>query len=110
MDNALNVIGLAYRARKTVLGEEVYHRIGKVRIMLIASDISEKSRERLEKKCYFYDIDHIDRFTAAELSSAIGKKNVKVIGITDDGFKDALLKRLKKEDCHGEADIQETSE
>jgi ribosomal protein L7Ae-like RNA K-turn-binding protein len=110
MDEALNIVGLAYRARKTVLGEEVYHRIGKVRIILIASDISEKSRQRAEKKCYFYDIGHIDCFTAEELSAAIGRNNVRLIGIIDEGFKDALLKKLKKEDCHGETDVQKTSE
>ena len=110
MDDALNTVGLAYRARKAVLGEEVYHRIGKVRIILIASDISEKSRERLEKKCYYYEIGHIDCFDGRQLSAAVGRNNVKVIGITDEGFKEALLKKLKKEDCHGETDVQKTSE
>ena len=94
MDNALNTIGLAYRARKIVLGEEVYHRIGKVRLIVTASDISEKSRERIDKKCHYYDIQNVDRFSCAELSSAIGRNNVKLIGIIDDGFKDLLLKNL----------------
>lgn len=94
MDSALNTIGLAYRARKVVLGEEVYHRIKKVRLIIAACDISEKSRERIDKKCHYYDIQIIDRFTGSELSSAIGRNNVKLMGIIDDGFKDLLLKNL----------------
>ena len=93
MADILNTLGLAYRARKAVLGEEVLNRVNKVKLMFIASDISEKSRERYEKKCYFYGIDHIDDFSGEELSSALGKNNVKVIGVLDEGFKNALLKK-----------------
>ncbi len=111
MDDALKIIGLAYRAGKALLGEEVYRRFGKIRILVRASDISEKSRERLDKKCHYYGVDAIDCFNAEEISSALGKNNVKVIGITDEGFKKSLLKKIReKEGCHGETDIQETSE
>lgn len=92
MADKLNTLGLAYRARKAVLGEEVLNRIDKIRLMFIASDISEKSRERYEKKCHYYKIDHIDEYSGEQLSSALGKNNVKVVGILDKGFKDALLK------------------
>lgn len=93
MADMLNTLGLAYRAKKVVLGEEVLNRIDKVKLMFIASDISEKSRERYEKKCYYYGIDHVDDYSSEELSEALGKNNVKVIGILDEGFKDALLKK-----------------
>ena len=92
MADTLKTLGLAYRAKKVVLGEEVLNKIGKVKLMFIASDISEKNRERFEKKCYYYGIDHIDDYSGEELSSALGKNNVKVIGILDEGFKNALLK------------------
>lgn len=92
MADNLNTLGLAYRARKAVLGEEVLNRIDKIKLMFIASDISEKSRERYEKKCHYYKIDHIDEYSGEQLSSALGKNNVKVVGILDKGFKDALLK------------------
>ena len=92
MADTLKTLGLAYRAKKVVLGEEILNKIGKVKLMFIASDISEKNRERFEKKCYYYGIDHIDDYSGEELSSALGKNNVKVIGILDEGFKNALLK------------------
>ena len=92
MDKILTTLGLAYRAKKAVLGEEVLNKISKVKLLFIASDISAKSRDRFEKKCFHYQIAHIDEYSAEELSQALGKNNVRVIGITDEGFKDALLK------------------
>ena len=46
MDDVLKLLGLAYRAGKLILGEEVLRRIRKVRLLFLASDISEGSRER----------------------------------------------------------------
>ena len=94
MDDALRLLGLAYKAKKIVLGEEVLEQLSKIRLLLIASDISEKSRERFEKKCHYYNIEHIDVFTAEQLSMALGKENVKVIGITDKGFVQSLKKKI----------------
>lgn len=95
MDDVLKILGLAYRARKAVLGEEVLNRIRKVRLLFLASDLSDKSRERFEKKCYFYELDHIDKYDCEELSNAIGRNNVKVIGITDDGFARLIMSKLQ---------------
>ena len=92
MDKTLSTLGLAYRAKKLVLGEEVLNQISDVKLIIIANDISENSRERFLKKCNFYNIEYIDRFTSSEISNALGKNNVKVVGIIDEGFKETLLK------------------
>ena len=94
MDNALSLLGLIYRARKIVLGEEVLNQMKKIRLVLIASDISQGSRERIEKKCHFYNVGMIDRYESGQLSAALGKNNVKVIGITDKGFADSFLSKI----------------
>ena len=96
MDDVLSLLGLIYRAKKLKLGEEILESINKVKIMFIASDISEKSRIRYEKKCHHYGIEHIDIFDSEQLSKALGKNNVKVIGITDKGFADSISKKIKK--------------
>lgn len=93
MDRMLTTLGLAYRAKKTVLGEEVLNQISNIKLMFIASDISEKSRERFEKKCSFYNIEHIDELNSEQISNCLGKNNVKVIGIIDEGFKKSLLNK-----------------
>ena len=94
MDKILSLLGLAYAAKKVVLGEEVYNKISKVKLVLVASDISEKSRERIDKKCFYYHIDSIDCFSSDELSSAIGKATVKLIGITDKGFSQSIKSKI----------------
>ncbi|MBR2787645.1 MAG: 50S ribosomal protein L7ae [Erysipelotrichaceae bacterium] len=95
MDKILNILGLAYKARKVVLGEEVLNRISKVRVIFLASDLSEKSRERYEKKCFYYSIEHIDSYSCEELSSSLGRNNIKVLGITDDGFAQSIMKKIR---------------
>ncbi len=97
MDNTLNILGLAYKARKAVLGEEIFNRISKVRLIFLASDLSEKSRERYEKKCFYYNIEHIDAYDSEQLSTSLGKNNVKTVGITDEGFARSIMKNQVKE-------------
>ena len=92
-DNVLHLLGLAYRARKLVLGEMVLKRIKEVKLLFLASDISPKSKERFLKKCHYYQITWIDSYSSDDLSMALGKNNVKVIGITDDGFCQAIWKK-----------------
>ncbi len=95
MDKILSILGLAYKARKVVLGEEVLNRISKVRLMFLASDLSIKSRERYEKKCFYYNIGHIDSYSTEELSSALGRNNIKVLGITDEGLTRSIINNMK---------------
>jgi len=94
MDSVSCLIGLMYKAKKVLLGESVLEDFSKVKYLIIASDISEKSKERYLKKCHFYNIDYLDRYDTSYLSNALGKKNVKVIGLIDEGFKESLLKKI----------------
>ena len=93
MDRVLNTLGLAYRAKKVVLGEEVLNQIDKVKLLIIANDISDKSRERFLKKCSYYKIDYIDCFRSEDISNALGKETIKVVGIIDEGFRKSILKK-----------------
>ncbi len=95
MDDFLKLLGLVYRAKKLVLGEEVLKQINKVKLLIMANDISDKSKERLEKKAHYYNIEIIDNYSSKQLSSCLGKSIVKSIGVIDDGFKQGLLKKLK---------------
>lgn len=94
MDKILNYIGLAYRANKILLGEEIlnsfrYHRI---KLLFLASDISTKSKERYLKKCYFYQVNFINDYDCKALSTCLGRSLVKTLAITDEGLAKAILK------------------
>ena len=96
---ALNLLGMAYRARKTINGyDSVMDAIikGKGKIVLIASDASEKTIEAFQKKCFYYHVDICEMFTTAELSKAIGKGLCKVLAISDEGFTKSLNKLLSE--------------
>ena len=76
---ALNLIGIAYRAKKIVNGYD-----------------SSKTIEAFSKKCYFYHVPMYMDFNTDEISKAIGKGLCKVICLTDDGFNKSLNKLLSE--------------
>ena len=96
---ALNLLGVAYRARMIINGyDSVMDAVikGKAKIVLIASDASEKTIEAFQKKCFYYHVGICEVFTTAELSKAIGKGLCKVLAISDDGFTKSLNKLLSE--------------
>ena len=96
---ALNLLGMAYRARKIINGyESVMDAVikGKASIVLVANDASEKTIEAFNKKCFFYHVELNLSFSADELSKAIGKGLAKVIAISDNGFTNSLKKLLSE--------------
>lgn len=97
MAEALKLLGLIYRAKKLVLGEDVLENLDRVKLVIIASDTSIKNKDRYLKKCYFYNIDYVDKFNSFDLSNAIGKNNVKLIGVIDEGFKETFIKKMKED-------------
>ncbi len=107
MDSVLGLLGLAQRANKLLYGENVYEGIKGVRLLFLASDASVKTSERLSKKARYYQIPLISSYTSKELSAALGKKNIKVLGVKDAGFAASLQKKYKG-GSYGETDVQET--
>lgn len=95
--NFFQHLGLCFRAGKLLQGEEVVLkalRKGKVQLVILSADASEKTKKRFFDKCRFYRIPcHAvaDRFS---LGAALGKDARVVIGVTDRGFADLLLRDL----------------
>lgn len=87
-------IGLAYRAKKITLGaDETVKAMSKHKIVLVllATDASQNTIKKITDKCHYYNIELSQSFHSSELSSALGKNNIKVIGIKDEGFKNIIL-------------------
>ncbi len=92
-------IGLAYRARKVVLGTEntIEHlRKKKVFVIILANDASLLTQKKIKDKAKTYDTPVIDDLSAFQLSNAVGKNDIKVIGITDQGFTRLLMDQKRK--------------
>ncbi|GEL75836.1 YlxQ family RNA-binding protein [Tenuibacillus multivorans] len=97
MGKYLNLIGLAYRARKVSLGEDSILqdiRSRKATLVLIANDASGNTRKRLTDKCNSYDIPYRIVGSRQELSHALGKEDRVAVSVKDEGFAKKLMQLI----------------
>ena len=90
---ALNLLGLAQRARKLESGSPTVLRSKQARLVIIADDASLNTKKQFLDKSDYYDIPSIVTLTKAEISQAIGKERT-VCAFTDDGFAQSFKKLL----------------
>lgn len=90
----INNLGLAYKAKKIAIGTDLTiekMRQKKAVIVLLANDASENTKKKIRDKASYYGIDVMDQFTSIQLSQSIGKGQIKVIAILDEGFKKIII-------------------
>ena len=100
-DRALNMLGLAARARKLVSGEfstEKAVKTGKAVLVLVAEDASENTKKLFTDKCAFYEVPVQSYGTKEDLGRAIGKDLRSSVGVCDAGLAEAIIKRLEEEE------------
>lgn len=96
--NYLNLLGLAYRARKCSLGEETIVKDiqqKRAKLVLIANDIGPQTKKKMTDKCKTYDIPFVIVDDRDVLSHAIGKSQRVAIAILDEGFATKLKSLLR---------------
>ncbi len=99
MDKVLNLLGIAKKAGKLVLGTDSILNVlpsKKIKLLFIASDASVATKDRFDKKAFFYQIRVVDEYTTNELSKALGVTQIKIIGVNDEGFAKALMKEIER--------------
>ncbi len=99
MNNSyLGLLGLARRAGLLEAGDEASKGAiskGVARLLLIASDASDKTRESFEFIAQTASLSYIVvSETREELGNALGKRPCAVVVICDTGFSAAILKKL----------------
>jgi|SRR5690625_4977522 len=85
----LNIVGLAYRARKCSTGEETIIKDiqkNRAKLILIADDISIATRKKLTDKCDSFQVPYIEVDNRKKLGNAIGKSERVALAILDEGF------------------------
>lgn len=92
-----NLLGLAMRARKLVMGDKLIPGIQNqsVKLVLIASDASENTKKKLTDKCTYYGIEWMLIDDSVSLSRAIGKVNRMAVGVIDEGFSKKISDCMK---------------
>jgi len=93
----LALLGFAHKSRNLVTGEDTCTlniKKGAVKLIFIAGDASENTKERFTHLCQSRDIPFRVVEDRETLSAAIGKVNRTVFGVTDHKFAKELLKAL----------------
>jgi len=96
----LNFIGLMNRAGALITGTDMVIngiRSGKVKFVLVASEVSDNTLKKITDKCKYYNVSYMVMPVGTDLGSAIGKGSRKVVGITEQHFVKALKAKLEKQ-------------
>lgn len=95
----LAFLGLAAKAGRIVSGEfatEKGVKAGQVFLVLTAQDASENTRKKFKDMCTYYEVPLYNVGTKEELGGAIGKDYRASLGVTDENFALAMIKKLEK--------------
>ena len=101
MNKVLNLLGLARRAGKVILGTDSVIKFlptKQIKLIFVATDASDATYDKIDKKAYFYQVPIINKYSTEELSKALGIEVIKIIGISDLGFAKALKKEIERGD------------
>ncbi|WP_163971258.1 YlxQ family RNA-binding protein [Oceanobacillus halotolerans] len=99
MNSYLNIVGLAFRARKCSIGEESIIRDIKgkrAKLVLLANDTGAQTRKKITDKCNSYGIPLRIVDDRETLSQAIGKSHRVAVAILDEGFATKIKSLLAK--------------
>lgn len=97
---SLNYLGIAKRSGNLICGTDMVVKnlpTGTIKIILLASDASSNTKDKIIKKAFYYQIQVCEIFDSFLLSKAVGKDHIMVMAITNDGLKNAFLKEVERE-------------
>ncbi|WP_338971267.1 L7Ae/L30e/S12e/Gadd45 family ribosomal protein [Spiroplasma endosymbiont of Panorpa germanica] len=80
----LQTLGMLQASRSLTSGTMLFDAIktSKIKLVIISSDMGLSQKKKITDKCAFYKIDYYkDLITSSELSKAIGRDNVRAVGI-----------------------------
>ena len=98
MNKIVNILRIANKARGIVVGEDLVLkgiRNKSIKIVILANDCGPNTTKRITNKSLFYDIKLITCLNSEQIENALGKVGRKVIGVTNQGFADSILKHLE---------------
>ncbi len=97
-DKALNMLGLAARARKLVSGEfstEKAIKGGKAVIVVVAQDASDNTKKQFQDMCSYREVPYYEYGTKESLGHCIGKEFRSSIAVTDEELAKSVEKNIR---------------
>lgn len=96
-DKILSMLGLAKKAGKLAGGEfsvEKAVKSGRAAVVIVAADASQNTHKLFINMCTFYQVPCYLYSSKEELGHALGRDIQASVAALDDGFADAIEKRL----------------
>ena len=101
----LSFFGLAARAGRIASGEfqtETAVKDGTAKLVVVAEDASDNTKKLFRDKCSFYKVPNITLGTKEELGHAIGKEFRASLAVLDEGFANAIMKKMEDNNQSGQ--------
>lgn len=89
INKTYGILGLCAKAGMLVAGSDIceeYIKKGKLKLLLVASDASERTKNNFKFLCNNNSVDYIEMGNIEEISKSIGKSNKALVGIKDSNF------------------------
>ena len=96
-DKVLSLIGLAMKAGRCTSGETMTEnetKLGRARLVIVASDASDNTKKKFRDMCEFYKVPICFYGDKDTLGHAMGKEFRASLAILDEGFADGIRKEL----------------
>ena len=97
-DKVLSLIGLAMKAGRCTSGETMTEnetKLGRARLVIVASDASDNTKKKFRDMCEFYKVPICFYGDKDTLGHAMGKEFRASLAILDEGFATGIQKELK---------------
>ena len=97
-DKVLSLIGLAMKAGRCTSGETMTEnetKLGRARLVIVASDASDNTKKKFRDMCKFYKVPIYIYGDKDTLGHAMGKEFRASLAILDEGFADGIQRELK---------------
>lgn len=99
MDKVISMIGMATKAGRTASGEFMTEKAVKERrafLVIVAEDASDNTKKMFRNMCSFYQVPFYVYGTKETLGHGMGKEMRASLAVLDQGFCNAIVKKLKE--------------
>lgn len=94
MNKFFNFLSIAKKSNNLLEGYskcDDYRNNTKIYLFIMSRDLSDKSKSKFKKHCETNNVPYIEDFSKEELGNSLGRKEVMLLGILDEGIAKKLL-------------------
>lgn len=100
MDKFFNFLSIAKKSNNLLEGYskcDDYRNSTKIYLFIMSNNLSDKSKSKFKKHCETNNIPYIEDFLKEDLGNALGRKEVMLLGVLDEGIAKKLLSIYEEE-------------